>query len=235
MSHYSGPFNAPRYGDRFHKMTRSKISGSSSFASSAKRRAVRSNDERFAATRAELIAAARRLFAERGYAATATENLVANAGTTRGALYYHFKDKEDAFRAVIEQVAREIAASINVRSRSASTPLDRLLDGCEAFLIKSLQPDIARVYLIDGPAVLGWSQWRQLDAEFAALELEEAVAEVVGAAANRSIIRVRATAISGLLTEVALLAALEPGSVKRTVLLRETRAIITAILRDVPS
>ncbi|MGH8238536.1 MAG: TetR/AcrR family transcriptional regulator [Steroidobacteraceae bacterium] len=198
-----------------------------------KGRVPRSNDERFAATRAELVASARRLFARHGYVATATDDLVASAGTTRGALYYHFNDKRDAFRAVFEQVAGEIAAHILARDKSVSAPLERLLEGCEGFLVKCLDPQVARIYLLDGPAVLGWSQWRKLDTELNVSALEKAVARVLGPAVAAGIVQLVSTAISGLLNEVALLAAAEPAAVKQSVLLQQTRAMIAGLLRGV--
>lgn len=201
----------------------------------ARRRTVRTNDEIFAATRAQLVTSARGLFAERGYGGTSTEDLVTSAGTTRGALYYHFQDKRDIFRAVFEEVAGEISANIHARAGSAASPIDRLLEGCEGFIVKCLEPDVARIYLVDGPAVLGWSEWRALDAALNVSALEEAVTEVVGARAERNIVQLRSTAISGLLNEVALLAAFKPGAVKRSQLLDETRAMVAGMLRALRS
>jgi len=66
-------------------------------------------DEHVADTRQALVDAARTLFTEQGYAATGTEEIVAAARVTRGALYHHFHDKSDLFHAVMEQIAREVA------------------------------------------------------------------------------------------------------------------------------
>ena len=68
--------------------------------------------EQSQATRAALVAIARSLFAERGYAGVGTEEIVRAAGVTRGALYHQFTDKEDLFRAVYEDVERELVERI---------------------------------------------------------------------------------------------------------------------------
>jgi AcrR family transcriptional regulator len=59
------------------------------------------------ATTAALISAGRALFAERGYAGVGTEEIVHQAGVTRGALYHHFRGgKEELFRACSSRSAR---------------------------------------------------------------------------------------------------------------------------------
>src|SRR6187200_293735 len=78
-----------------------------------------SRAERAEETRSALIAAARRLFAEQGYAAVGTEELVRAAGVTRGALYHHFSGKADLFRAVFEQMEAELAERIATKALAA--------------------------------------------------------------------------------------------------------------------
>lgn len=89
----------------------------------------RTNAERRDATREALLAAARALFAEKGYAATGTPEIVAAARVTRGALYHHFADKADLFRAVVEAEHRRVAAEVEVVTAEGLAPLDALAAG----------------------------------------------------------------------------------------------------------
>lgn len=109
------------------------------------------------------MAAARGLFGEKGYAATGTEEIVAAAGITRGALYYQFADKSDLFRAVLEQALHEIGEE-TYRKTMARVEHDRedLEIGTQVMLDIFSRPDIERIVLLDGPAVLGWAAWREI-------------------------------------------------------------------------
>jgi AcrR family transcriptional regulator len=118
-------------------------------------------------TRAALLAAARQLFAEKGYVGTGTEEIVARARVTRGALYHHFADKADLFRAVMEAAAAELAHQLIARqlSRAAADAVgawDQLREGVQAFLDACTGSDFQRIVLIDGPAVLGPGAWSDL-------------------------------------------------------------------------
>lgn len=117
-------------------------------------------------TRAALISAARELFVSKGYFATGTEEIVAKADVgTRGALYHHFADKEDLFRAVFNQVQADLAAATVVNERDDA--LELLTAALQQFLDASADNrDVQQVLLIDGPAVLGWDQWRSLEAHY---------------------------------------------------------------------
>jgi AcrR family transcriptional regulator len=119
------------------------------------------------ATRGELLRAARELFADRGYAAVGTEQIVARAGVTRGALYHHFEDKRDLLRAVHEQLEEELVASIGERISGIDDPWELLVTGVRAFLDSCTDPALMRISLIDAPVVLGWEEWREIDARYA--------------------------------------------------------------------
>jgi AcrR family transcriptional regulator len=123
----------------------------------------RTQAERRAATRAALLSAARPLFAERGYEAVSSEEIVAAAGVTRGALYHHFDGKRGLFAAVFEEVESEFAASFDFSGIADGDPLRVLLAAVDQFLDLSLDPETQRIVLIDGPAVLGWEAWHEIE------------------------------------------------------------------------
>jgi AcrR family transcriptional regulator len=121
-----------------------------------------SRPERGEATRDALLTAARALFAERGYAGVGTEEVVRHAGVTRGALYHHFRDKQDLFRAVFEQTEEEIMQTIVARVEGIPDPLEELATGVRAFLDACGDPTLMRIGLRDAPGVLGWEEWREI-------------------------------------------------------------------------
>jgi len=118
--------------------------------------------ERSEETRQALITEARALFAQRGFAGVGTEEIVRAARMTRGALYHHFESKEDLFRAVYEEVERELVERIAATALSAADPLEALRAGARAFLDACEDPAVQRIALIDAPSVLGWEQWREI-------------------------------------------------------------------------
>src|SRR5215207_7238428 len=121
-----------------------------------------------AAARSALVAVARELFAERGYAGVGTEEIVQRARVTRGALYHHFRDKKDLFRAVYEQLEGELADALarQLAARPAGDPIARLRTGVRAFLDHCMDPALARITLVDAPSVLGWQEWRTVDEKY---------------------------------------------------------------------
>lgn len=88
------------------------------------------------------------------------------AGVTRGALYHHFAGKDDLFRAVFEEVEQEVTERVARAAASTPEPLDALRRGCREFLDAALDPAVQRIVLVDAPAVLGWSTWRELEARY---------------------------------------------------------------------
>jgi AcrR family transcriptional regulator len=118
------------------------------------------------ATRDALIQAALELFTERGYAGVGTEEIVARAKVTRGALYHHFRDKRALFRAVHERVERELMERVAARMEGADDPWELMMTGMRSFLDACDEPAVKQVALTDAPVVLGWADWREIDNEY---------------------------------------------------------------------
>lgn len=143
------------------------------------------------ATRTALLEAARWLFTERGFGGVTAEELVREAGMTRGALYHHFGGKgvlggkEGLFAALYEQVQREIAVQILRAARDEADPWSALRAGCHAFLGVCVDPTVRQVVLLDAPAVLGWEHWREVDARHGLGLLKEGLREAMEAGAIR--------------------------------------------------
>lgn len=140
------------------------------------------NNARTEATRTALIGAARKLFAEKGYAETSTPEIVTAVGVTRGALYHHFEDKMALFHAVVieeyKAVAAEIEASANLTNGSA---IDALRQGSRGYLNAMTDHGRVRIMLRDGPAVLGQLELERIDRATSADTLRRGLAEAMQA------------------------------------------------------
>ncbi len=166
---------------------------------------------RSATTRAKLLRAARTLFARKGYAAVATEEIVRRAGVTRGALYHQFPTKEDLFLAVYEEVERDLTARVAAGLSTVESPFEALRAGAGVFLEACRAPEVQRIVLIDGPAVLGWERWREV-AERNGLGLLEAAIGAAVEAGEIAAVAVTPLAhlLMGALDEAALLVVRDP-------------------------
>ncbi len=138
------------------------------------KKARTSNADRTANMRARLIAAARALFVEKGFAETSTPEVVRSAGVTRGALYHHFEDKEALFEAVVSVESEAVAQDID--KAATVTTDDPLLAGASAFFAAMGVPGRARLMLVDGPSVLGHGKMDDIIAIHGRRTLQEGLA-----------------------------------------------------------
>ena len=106
-------------------------------------------------TRRKLIEAARLAFAEKGYAAASMDDITASVGLTRGALYHSFGDKKGLLQAVVDQIDTEMASRAHALAKEAESPWDGLMAEGVAYIKMALDPEVQRIVLLDGPAVLG--------------------------------------------------------------------------------
>src|SRR5262249_60673475 len=104
----------------------------------------------------------------RGDSGVGTEEIVQRARVTRGALYHHFRDKKDLFRAVHEQVEADLAEQLGRQLAEGPTddPIALLRRGGRTFLDYCMNPALARIALVDAPSVLGWEEWRRVDEKY---------------------------------------------------------------------
>ena len=158
-------------------------------------------------TRDALIASARRLFAAQGYDGTGTEQIVADARVTRGALYHHFRDKADLFRAVMAEAAGDVATRLidEQLAADAESPLAEIREGVSAFLDVCVGGDFQRIVLVDGPRVLGSDAWEDLVERYGRSILEEWLARCVQAGDLDPVpVRSLARLLIAMLTEASL-------------------------------
>ncbi|MGV0717592.1 TetR/AcrR family transcriptional regulator [Mycolicibacterium sp. XJ662] len=167
----------------------------------------RTQAERSAATRAQLLGAARKLFADKGFSEVSTQAIVDAAGVTRGALYHQFADKTELFAAVYEDVERELVADIGRRISSAQPrdPVQAMRIGARLFLDGCSAPDVQQIVLIDAPAVLGWERWRAVGVKYGLGVIEAMLAAAVEQGAiPQQPLRSTAHVLLGALDEAAL-------------------------------
>jgi AcrR family transcriptional regulator len=141
----------------------------------------RSQVDRSATTRAALVAAARRLFAEQGFGGVGTEAIVMAAGVTRGALYHQFADKTALFEAVYEAIEEDLAKGLGDRilASGVKDPIEALALGADAWLDACREPEVQQIVLIDGPAVLGWVRWRDIGLRYGLGLVEGLLAQAI--------------------------------------------------------
>jgi AcrR family transcriptional regulator len=121
--------------------------------------------DRRAATRTAILKAARKLFGSDGFQATTMDDIAAAARVAKGAVYHHFPTKEAVFEAVFEEVSHDLVVEIGKLSRAEKDVLLSMAAGTQHYLTACAKGPTGRIILRDGPAVLGWERWREIDAK----------------------------------------------------------------------
>ncbi len=119
--------------------------------------------ERLEATRGAIVRAASDLFGRRGYAATSVDEIAGAAGVAKGAVYHHFASKERLFETVLEAVTEDLAQEVARRAIGATDVWDSIAVATEVYFELASTGPTAQIVLKDGPAVLGWQRWREID------------------------------------------------------------------------
>jgi AcrR family transcriptional regulator len=189
----------------------------------------RKQGERTEATRAALMAAARKLFTERGYDDVATEEIVRAAGVTRGALYHHFGGKAELLEAAYMQLEAESTERVAriVLGSEFESPVAAMKAGIEAFLDECADPELRQIALHDAPAVLGWDRWREIGAANGLGLIEASLGAAIEAGEIRPLpVKPLAHLLLGALDEAAMLVAREEDPAARA----EVTATLGALL-----
>jgi AcrR family transcriptional regulator len=186
----------------------------------------RTQAERTQATTGELIETARRLFGRDGYAATSIDEVARASGMTKGAVYHHFSGKADVFRAVFVRQEERLAERIALAAADGADPMDRVRRGARAFLRACTEPEVRRIILLDGPAVLGWDEVRRIEYEHTLKLLHHAMSAASGGQPPDAV-RVRAHLLFGALCEGGMLIAraADPAATLATVLAQADRLL----------
>ena len=170
----------------------------------------RTQEERSAATRDALIAAARKLWGLRGYAEVGTPEIAAAAGVTRGAMYHQFTDKAALFSEVVEVVEQDVMARMAtiVAASGATTPADAIRAAVDAWLEVSGDPEVRQLILLDAPSVLGWAGFRDVAQRYSLGMTEQLLTEAMKAGQlARQPVRPLAHVLIGALDEAAMVIA----------------------------
>lgn len=189
--------------------------------------------ERTEATTAQLVAAARRLFAGHGYTATSIDAVAAAAGVTKGAAYHHFAGKGALFRAVFVREQEQLAAELERAALQGADPWSALGRGCRTFLHRCLDPGFRQIVLLDGPAVLGWQAVREIQADHALRVLSEGMHLAAADAGDRTgDLTARSHLAFGALCEAGmLLARADDPAAALPALAAEAERLLTAVTR----
>ena len=163
-------------------------------------------EERSEASRGKLLAVARKLFRNRGYAETFIEEIAARAGVTKGAFYHHFPDKKAIFLAVFHETEQALMEASAAGARGPDA-WSRFRAGCRAFLEASLDPGVQRIILRDGPVVLGWEEWREIDARYSLGLIEAALQQAMAEGRVAGSLKALAHLLFGALCEGAMMVA----------------------------
>jgi AcrR family transcriptional regulator len=162
-------------------------------------------DDRRAATRGAIIAAAFEAFGGEGYAVVSVDQIASRAGVAKGAVYHHFSSKDVLFEAVLESVSSAILTKVLAAISAGQGFWEELALGNRAFFVACSDPARSRILLHDGPAVLGWKRWRQIDQRHFGGLLRKALSQAMDESILvRKDVEVVSQALLGAITEAAI-------------------------------
>lgn len=161
-------------------------------------------EERREATIGAILRAARQLFAENGFSATSVDEIARAAGVAKGALYHHFESKEALFTRVLEDVQAELASRPVPAAARRLPPVDQAVEAVRRYLVGACGDDVRQILLVDGPSVIGWQKWREIDFRCFGAATREGVRALLAGRASARRIDAATHLLMGAATEAAL-------------------------------
>jgi AcrR family transcriptional regulator len=161
--------------------------------------------ERRAATTEAILKAGRRLFGEQGFAATTMDDIAEAARVAKGAVYHHFATKEAVFEAVFDQVSHDLVLEIDRAARTERDILAAMVAGTQHYFAACAKGPTGQIILRDGPAVLGWERWREIEGRHFGGKIPRALAAAMDAGLiARQPVEPLARLLLGAVTEAAV-------------------------------
>ena len=181
-------------------------------------------------TRRALLRSARALFAASGYSAVTVEQVARAAEVTQGALYHHFRSKEELFAAVADEVGAELAAAVVDAMSLGEDGWARATLGLHAYLDLATRSDVQRILYVDGPSV-GFQAWREGAWRHGGMFVQAALTDFLrGLDLGPAVIETLGAMLVGSLSEAAVMIATSPTPDATAT---EVRAVIDAIMDEV--
>jgi AcrR family transcriptional regulator len=163
--------------------------------------------ERRAATVTAILASARALFASRGFEAVSMDDIAEGAAVAKGAIYHYFESKDAIFTRVLEQMQEALLVATDPPGAEGDDLADQIARGVENYLLAAGAPAVRRIVLIDGPAVIGWRRWREIDDQYFGANARNATAALLGPSAAPEEIDALTHLLMGAILEAAMVCA----------------------------
>lgn len=190
-----------------------------------------SQAERRAATIAAILASAQKQFATKGFEATTIDEIAARASLAKGAVYHHFGSKEEIFERVLDSILADMAQEVRRAAAPAKDLVDSAVLGTQRYLECATAPRVRRILLVDGPAVLGWNKWREMDKRHFGTPTETLKAQASASRMTAAEIEAISHLVAGAVMEAAFVCAEAPDPKKTA---RELAQALRLLLSGLP-
>lgn len=166
-----------------------------------------SQAERRAATVSAILASARALFASQGFEAVSMDDIAEGALVAKGSIYHYFESKDAIFTRVLEQMQETLLVATDPPGGDGGDLADQIARGVEHYLLAAGAPAARRIVLIDGPAVIGWRRWREIDDQYFGANARNATVALLGPSAAPEEIDALTHLLMGAIFEAAMVCA----------------------------